>query len=46
MRYVLWTTLLWLLAGLPAWAQIGPPQPRAQRHGYSLGVGMHNAQSR
>lgn len=45
MRYVTWTTLLLLLAGLEASAQIGPPQPRAHRHGYSLGVGVHNAQS-
>ena len=46
MRYVPWTTLLLLLPGLPASAQIGPPQPRAQRHGYSLGVGVHNVRSR
>lgn len=46
MRYVLWTILLWLLAGLPAWAQIGPPEPRAPRHHYSLGVGVHNVESR
>ncbi|OHB80777.1 MAG: hypothetical protein A2V98_04545 [Planctomycetes bacterium RBG_16_64_12] len=46
MRYVPLTTLLLLLAGLPASAQIGPPQPRAQQHGYSLGVGVHNVQSR
>ncbi|MFH1266442.1 MAG: hypothetical protein ABIK89_12005 [Planctomycetota bacterium] len=46
MRYVPWTTFLLLLAGLPASAQIGPPQPRAERHGYSLGVGVHNVQSR
>jgi hypothetical protein len=46
MRHVPWTTLLLLLAGAPAWAQIGPPQPRAARHGYSLGVGLHNVQSR
>jgi hypothetical protein len=46
MRYLPWTTLLLLLSGLPASAQIGPPQPRAQRHGYSLGVGVHNAVSR
>lgn len=45
MRYVPWTTLLLLLAGSSASAQIGPPQPRAARHGYSLGVGLHNAQS-
>jgi len=47
MRYVLWITLLlWLPASLPAWAQIGPPQSRARRHGYSLGVGVHNVESR
>ena len=46
MRYVPWTILLLLLAGLPASAQIGPPQPRAERHGYSLGIGLHNVQSR
>lgn len=45
MRYVAWITLGLLMSGLPAWAQIGPPQPRAQCHGYSLGVGMHNAHS-
>lgn len=46
MRYVQWTTLLLLLADLPASAQIGPPQPRAEQHGYCLGVGVHNARSR
>ena len=46
MRCLPLTALLLLLAGVPAWAQIGPPQPRAQRHGYSLGVGLHNVQSR
>jgi hypothetical protein len=28
-----------------AWAQIGPPQPRAPSLGYSLGVGIQNVQS-
>lgn len=46
MRYVPWTTLLLLLAGLRASAQVGPPQPRAERHGYSLGVGVHNVHCR
>lgn len=46
MRYILWTTLLLLLAALPASAQIGPPEPRAAGHGYSMGVGMHNVVSR
>lgn len=46
MRYVPLTTLLLLLHTLPAWAQIGPPQPRAEQHGYSLGVGIHNTSSR
>jgi len=46
MRYVPWTILLLLLAGTPAAAQIGPPEPRAQRHRYSLGVGVHNVRSR
>jgi len=44
MRHAPWTTLLLLLAGSPAWGQIGPPQPRAARYGYSLGVGVHNVQ--
>jgi hypothetical protein len=39
-------TLLVLLTNTSAWAQIGPPQPRAPGHGYSLGVGLHNAHSR
>ena len=46
MRYLPWTILLLLLAGSRAAAQIGPPQPRARGHGYSLGVGVHNVQSR
>jgi len=46
MRYILWTTLLLLLAALPASAQIGPPEPRAAGHGYSMGVGVHNVVSR
>jgi hypothetical protein len=46
MRCVPLITLLLMLSGLPASAQIGPPEPRAQRHRYSLGVGVHNVQSR
>jgi hypothetical protein len=46
MRYAALTTLLLLLAGMRAPAQIGPPGPRAQRHGYSLGVAVHNVHSR
>ncbi|NLS91829.1 MAG: hypothetical protein GXX96_06570 [Planctomycetaceae bacterium] len=37
--------LLLLLLGTPAWAQIGPPEPRAEQHGWSLGLGLHNASS-
>ena len=44
MRSAPWTPLLLLLVVSPAWAQIGPPQPRAARYGYSLGVGVHNVQ--
>ena len=39
-------TLLLFLTGPTAWAQIGPPQTRAPSDGYSLGVGLHNVQSR
>jgi hypothetical protein len=46
MRYTAWVFLLWLLGVSPAWAQIGPPAPRAGQHGFSLGVGVHNAASR
>jgi hypothetical protein len=46
MRYTPWPTLLLLLAAVPASGQIGPPRPRAVRHGCSLGVGIHNVQSR
>lgn len=40
------TALLLLLVGVPASAQIGPPQPRAEQHRYSLGVGVDNVASR
>jgi len=46
MRHAVLTALVLLVTGLPASAQIGPPQPRAARHSYSLGVGLHNVQSR
>lgn len=46
MRYLPLTTLPLLLVSLPASAQIGPPQPRAEQHGFSLGVGVHNVQCR
>jgi hypothetical protein len=38
--------LLFILTSSTAWAQIGPPQTRAPSDGYSLGVGLHNVQSR
>jgi hypothetical protein len=34
------------LTSANAWAQVGPPPPRAPSHGYSVGVGLHNVQSR
>ncbi len=46
MRCLFWSMLLLLLSDLPVWAQIGPPQPRAEQYGYSLGMGVHNVQSR
>lgn len=46
MRHAISIIFVVLLTGLPALAQIGPPQPRAERYGYSLGVGIHNSHSR
>jgi opacity protein-like surface antigen len=46
MRLFILAAFVVLLTGLPAAAQIGPPQPRAQPQSYSLGVGLHNAHSR
>ena len=46
MRHVIPAVLLVLATAVPVSAQIGPPQPRSVRHGYSLGVGIHNSHSR
>lgn len=45
MRYAAWAVLVVLLIAATASAQIGPPRPRATQHGYSLGIGVHNALS-
>ncbi len=45
MRSFVLMILFTQVMALPASAQVGPPEPRAECHGYSLGAGIHNVHS-